>query len=62
MPTNNIVIAQEALDSFMESHGHKRQAAGSQQERVLAGILAVLIEIADDLATMAGRGPVNTAD
>ena len=54
MPTNNIEIAREALDSFMESHGHQLQASGSQQDRILVGILAALIEIADHLGTMAG--------
>jgi len=50
VPTNNIEIAREALDSFMESHGHQLQASGSQQDRILVGILAALIEIADHLA------------
>ena len=55
MSTNNIVIAQEALDSFMQTHGHQLQASGSQQDRIMVGILAALIEIADNLATIAGR-------
>jgi hypothetical protein len=55
VPTNNIVIAQEALDSFMQSHGHQLQATGTQEDRILVGILAALIEIADNLGTMAAR-------
>ena len=54
MPTN-IEIAQATLNSFMESHGHELQASGSQQDRILVGILASLIEIANHLGTMAGR-------
>jgi hypothetical protein len=54
VPTNNIVIAQGALDSFVESHGHQLQATGSQQDRILVGILAALIEIADNLKEMGG--------
>jgi len=53
VPTN-IEIAQATLNSFMESHGHELQASGSQQDRILVGILASLIEIADNLGTMAG--------
>ena len=53
VPTN-IEIAQATLNSFMESHGHEPlQASGSQQDRILVGILAALIEIAHNLGTMA---------
>ena len=62
MPTHNLVIAQEALDSFLESHGHNLQASGTQQDRILIGVLAVLIDIADSLGVMAGVATVTDRD
>lgn len=37
-------------------------AVGNQQDRVLVGILAALVEIADNLATIAGRESDDTPD
>ncbi len=62
MQSDNLAIAQQALDSFMESHGHVLQASGSQQDRVLVGILAALVDLADSLATIAARESDDTAD
>lgn len=51
MPTGNVAIAQEGLDSFTETHDHQPQATASQHGR----ILAALIEIADNLGTRADK-------
>jgi hypothetical protein len=62
VPANNLVTAQGALDSFLESHGHQLQSSGSQEERILVGILAALIEIAQNLGMMAAASDINERD
>jgi hypothetical protein len=64
VPTDNLEIAQEALYSFLnlDSHGHNLQATGTQQDRILIGVLAALIDIADSLGVMAAVATVIDRD